>query len=121
MKLSIISLAIVGLASCVSASVSEGACYTDTISFPIPVLPSPPANVPDFSVNLPAISSPPITEDFSGTLDKITDVANSVSVQVNGLSIDNSSGSTSMLPVARCPKCCSLHTQHPALLLISWR
>lgn len=84
------AVSLVLYAGCVSGNVSEGACDMQDVSFPLPVLPTPPVNAPtNWSFTLPALTAPPITEDFSGTISKVSDVATSVNVMVNSLTLDS--------------------------------
>lgn len=80
---------------CVSATVDESsACDSEAVSFAIPST--------SFSgvrggatFTTPAITSPPVSFDFSSTLDKIGDAVDGLNVAVNSLVIDNSSGQLS--------------------------
>ena len=93
MKLSILVLVSSMIASvgCVSGSVSAPACDTQSVSIPLPPLPS--GNIPPgLTFDIPALDSPPFSEDFSSTLNKVSDAVSSVQVVVSSLTLDNKTG-----------------------------
>lgn len=76
--------------SCVQGSVDEpNVCFTKAFQFSLPVAP---ANLPGSNIQLPPVSSPPIEQNFSNTISKVSDVLSSVSLTITTLSIDNSDG-----------------------------
>jgi len=98
MNKTIALIAIASMVGCVSGSLSDAACYSgQPVSFPVP------ASITDYPVGdlgwgpltLPAIQSPPIQEDFSNTLSKITDVSDSLTTQLSSISLSNENGDLS--------------------------
>ena len=84
------------LGGCVSATVADNnICDSKQITFSVPTLPTlPDAGLPTglpTTYPLPSISQT-TTFDFSNSLSKIDDVASNLSVAVNLLTVDNSSG-----------------------------
>jgi hypothetical protein len=80
--------AIVLSVACVSGSVSESACSTQSVSVPFPSIPSLP-HLPSGAVEIPELAAPPFNEDLSSTLDKVSNIADSLSLTIQSLTVDN--------------------------------
>jgi len=93
-------LAFVAL-SCATVTVTEpNACDSQSISFPLPTLPTLPAEAQSVLAGQ-SFTIPPVSKttsfDFSGTLSKISDISSSVSAGIDQLNLDNSDGEFSWL------------------------
>jgi len=82
------------MAGCVSATADEpSVCDSKNVVFDLPTLPSVPPNAPsDYSATIPSLSTTTTSVDFSTTLNKVSDIADSVQIAVNQLVLSNPNG-----------------------------
>jgi len=95
---SIFSFSVLGflVLSCATATVTEpDACDSQAISFPLPSLPALPSQVQSGQTFTVPPFSKATSFDFSETLNKISDISSDITVGLNQLTLDNSSGELS--------------------------
>jgi hypothetical protein len=73
---------------CATGTVAESACDSQSVSVPFPSIPSLP-HLPSGAVEIPELAAPPFNEDLSSTLDKVSKVADSLSLTIQSLTVDN--------------------------------
>ncbi len=103
-KLICIAAIVFAMVGCVSGTVNAPASATHQLSIPLPpaVVEAldaiPTGKVPsNASIDVPALSAPPVSEDFSSELSKISDVADSLQVEITSLTLSND-GDLSWVP-----------------------
>jgi hypothetical protein len=91
MKTSIL-LVIAMMLGCISGTGNETACDTQSLTWSLPSVAG------SGSYTLPALTSPPITMDFSTTLNKISKVTKTLDATISSMTINNANGEFDWVP-----------------------